>query len=104
MRIALIKRVTPEHLQDYLDRRLSAKDLACLYETKPQYVRKALPPRPKRAEDRLKKPELVRARREYRGLLAGKVDKGELTIEEAAKQAFCTVRTMYRYLSKARNA
>lgn len=47
--------------------------------------------------------ELAAARNTHRATLAKKVNKGEMTIEAAAKNAKCSVRTMFRWCEKYAN-
>lgn len=44
--------------------------------------------------------ELNAVREKHRSVLAKKVNKGEMTIEKAAKDANCSVRTMFRWCAK----
>jgi predicted transcriptional regulator YheO len=44
--------------------------------------------------------KLYRSRRDMRRQLAKKVAKGKLSIDEAASQAACSRRTMYRYVGQ----
>lgn len=56
-----------------------------------------LPPGPVRNK-RLAQSALAQSRRNYRLRLAKLVRRGTRSIESAAKEARCSVRTMYRYL------
>lgn len=46
--------------------------------------------------------KIYKARTETRSQLAKKVLKGRLTVEEAAEQANCSARTMFRYVAAYR--
>jgi DNA-binding Xre family transcriptional regulator len=58
-----------------------------------------LPPGPVRAK-RLARADLAQQRRNHRMKLAKMVQSGRRNIESAAKEARCSVRTLYRYLAK----
>jgi len=47
--------------------------------------------------------QLASTRKDYRKMLAFQVLNGSLTIENAAKQAKCTERTIYRYIERIEN-
>lgn len=53
-----------------------------------------------RLADLVHKRALTKTRREYRALLARKVLSNELSVHDAASQAACTVRTMYRCIKE----
>lgn len=58
-----------------------------------------LPPGPVRAQ-RIQTHKLFETRRIFRTKLANQVISGNRTLESAAKQAHCSIRTMYRYVCK----
>lgn len=58
-----------------------------------------LPPGPIRAQ-RLAIHELAATRRAFRSKLAKEVLKGRRSLESAAKEAHCSIRTLYRYVCK----
>lgn len=58
-----------------------------------------LPPGPIRAQ-RLETAKLFATRKAYRQKLAKQVEKGRRSLESAAKEAHCSLRTMYRYVCK----
>lgn len=100
-RLSLAKRISPRDLQDYLQRRLSCADIARMYGTQPKYVSEALPKRP--YSNRLAYKRQLRAtRKEFRDNLAKQVDAGTMTVKEAAAQAFCSERTIFRHLQAVR--
>lgn len=96
----LLTRISKEDLADYLSWRLSSKEIAKLYDTKATYVTRTLPKRP--PKEYPDKRALKKLRKEYRLTLAAKIDKGQLTAKDAADQAFCSVREIYRCLAEVR--
>lgn len=98
----LSERISELDLRDYIIRRLSTKDIAKMYGVTPSYVTRSLPPRAYKNQ-KVYKSGLRKAREEYRNSLASRVDKKELTIKAAAKQAGCSVRTMFRHLAATRD-
>jgi Fic family protein len=100
MRANLLSRLSQQHLQDFLSRRLSTKEIAKLYEVKPAYAVRTLPKRP--AKESLNKALLKETRTEYRLMLAEQVDSGRLTIKEMAAIAHCSLATAFRMLRKYR--
>ena len=101
----LVARITPEHLADYLSRRLSSAQIARIYSVRPACVNRTLPKRPPRDKVNPKEKALLRsARNDYRNRLALGVISGLHTAEDAAETAHCSIRTMYRHMSKVRSA
>lgn len=100
---SLAARITPTDLQDYLDRRVSSKELAKTYDVSVEWLVKCLPKRPpqnvKKAKSALRK-----VRNAFRNDLAKAVHEEKLHVKDAAKAANCTTRSMYRYLGKLKNA
>lgn len=58
-----------------------------------------LPPGPIRAQ-RLETAKLFATRKAYRDRLAKQVVNGRRSLTSAAKEAHCSIRTMYRYVCK----
>jgi AraC-like DNA-binding protein len=51
-------------------------------------------------EHREARAKLTHARQQTRDMLAKRVNKGEITVQKAAKDAACSVRTMFRHCAK----
>lgn len=102
-RVNLLKRITPRDLTDYINRRLTSADIAKMYSVSRVYVTRNLP---KRAYTNQKeyKQKLRDTRREYRDQLARQIQAKQFTVEEAAKTAGCSTRTMFRHLAGVKNA
>lgn len=107
MRKALAERIDPAHLEAYHNRSLSTKELAKLYGLTSAYVVRTLPKRPikNKKVDIFEGQRHLRAlRKEFRDGLAAKVIDKQMTVEEAAKTAHCTVRNLYRHIKAVREA
>ncbi len=101
----LVARISPAHLTDYLERRLTSNQIARLYSVKPACVNRTLPKRaPRDKVNPREKAALRTARNEYRDRLAQGIINGTHTAEEASETAHCSIRTMYRHLSRVKRA
>jgi transposase len=104
MRQHLKNRLTPGILEAIAQRKTSAKDVAKLYGVSETHLSKALKalnlqkiPAPT-PEHKRKAHILMVTRTKVRQELAEKVRLGTKTIHNAAREANCSLRTMYRYV------
>src|SRR6478736_6658312 len=94
MRKSLTLRISAEHLQDYMDRKLSSAQIARLYGVKSIYVTRTLPKRPKvEPPEKSQKARLRSVRMEYRDHLAKQVLSKTLKPAEVAAKAHVSLRT-----------
>lgn len=98
---SLLKRITPTDLEAYLSWNMTSGEVAKKYGTKPTYVTYCLPKRPPKPEEPSTR-ELRDTRNLFRDRLAKLLDQKMLTVEQAAKQANCSTRNIYRHLKKVR--
>jgi AraC-like DNA-binding protein len=100
---------TPELLEQYTQRTVSASYLAAQFGYQESYVLATLSrlgvKRPKMGVSTYRIQQnralLAATRREFRSFLAKKVTKGEISLKDAAEMASCSERTVRRYLKKA---
>lgn len=98
----MLKRISAMDLRDYVNRRLTTKDIANMYGVSPVYVTRVLPKRAY-SNQKVYKAQLRATREEYRNGLAQQVIDKKMAVEEAARCAGCSVRTMFRHISKVRS-
>jgi hypothetical protein len=85
-------------------RTLTKTKLAAQYKVSPTYISRItprLPPGPVAQKRKLTK-ILSDTRKAYRTKLAKQVIAGRRGLESAAREANCSIRTMYRYICKLR--
>lgn len=83
-------------------RKMTKTELAHSLGVSPTYLSRntpKLPPGPIRAK-RQAAQRLFETRKAYRLQLANRVFKGRLSLDAAAKEAHCSIRTIYRYVCK----
>jgi hypothetical protein len=96
------KKITAAHLAALNTRKLTKVALAESLGVSVTYIAKntpKLPPGPIRAQ-RARTKVLSDTRKAYRTRLAKQVLSGRRSLESAAKEAHCSIRTMYRYLCR----
>lgn len=103
----LQKRITPEQIEALRTRKVTNRALAKELGVTEFHLSRTFPghrigkiPGPVAAAKREKR-QLRLIRDDYRLMLAMKVKARQITVEQAAKTAHCSVRTMYRHLAKA---
>lgn len=97
-----VMHITKRDLAALAARKITKKDLAIRLGTAHTYlcrITPKLPPAPLRAK-RLKTADLFATRKAFRFKLARQVAAGRRSLEAAAKEAHCSIRTMYRYICK----
>ena len=102
--IAAVAPLDPEDLAALLERRLTKTSLAQRLGVSLAYLNKhtpKLPPGLVRAK-RLQTQMLFNTRKGYRLHLAKQVLQGLKSLDNAAKEAKCSVRTLYRYVLKCK--
>jgi hypothetical protein len=101
----------PTLTADYLAKKVSAKEIADKYGYSESYVLSTLSrmgvKRPYDPDSTYRQQKsaalLAEIRREFRAYLAEKVVNEGFSIEKAAELANCSERTMFRYVSEAKN-
>jgi len=101
----LEKRLTPRILKDLETRKRSNKEVAEELGVSETYLSRMVAARQAKEPGmtpllREAASKIYKARKQTREMLAKKVNKGHITLELAAKEAGCSVRTMYRYCAK----
>lgn len=94
--------ITKRDLASLAARRITKTALAAqlgISATQMSRITPKLPPGPVRAQ-RAATAELFATRKAYRTKLARQVFNGRRSLEAAAEEANCSIRTMYRYLCK----
>jgi AraC-like DNA-binding protein len=103
----LVDRVKP-YLQRLNNREISIRAVAAELGVNPNYLGELLKPILDRIESTTKyrenRSKLKESRAKYREFLAKRVENDEITLETAAICANCSIRTIYRYVSKLRCA
>lgn len=101
--MALVDKVKP-YIAAIEARQLSIKRAAEILKTDPTYLCKVLKPILKRKQSttiyRKNRTILKKSRGKFREMVALEVRAGRISVEIAAETANCSVRTIYRYLTR----
>lgn len=102
----LRQRITAAQLDDLRNRRVTTRALAKELGVTEGHLSRVFPGKiPSQAKTVMQeKARLRKIRDDYRQSLAKQVVDGQLTVSQAAAQAYCHERTMFRHLKRIRNA
>lgn len=102
----LVDRLNPKLLKQLRERKVTNEDAAMVLGVHGTYLSRVLKDL---GEEKFKgvttahreaRSKLAETREQFRATLAKKVNRNEISVEKAAKEANCTVRTMFRWCAK----
>lgn len=106
--MTLREKITPQQIDDLRNRRVSGRTLAAILGVGEEWLSRNYStkkinkiPGPVNAAV-IEKRLLAAVRREFRNSIAKDVINGKKNIDDAARQACCTQRTMYRHVKRLR--